>query len=425
MSDCASRGLDMISPRNAEGLHEWDLKRVTDSVYWEVRAYLNNKQTLISLAQEFTSKSAVETVSFAEVAQNARKKNTLYALVKVLYSLLGVGRGKEEWELGNWEKRAAVTKRLSKQWYWPCGKSPMWVVGEGEVAPGVEERQKSLQKLIIMMIGLVTEGNMARWLTMGNCCAAIVMLRWALPNGASEVFKRCSRRVGGEDLLHLGGGEFLKAGELVGPRDLKCYIAMMMTVLILVGPGEAATKATRRSQNGIRQKSNAAIQTIFRDTFNATTSKTHAAIKVLQSSLIHLETRPTTQEISKVFSAWNISICSLWGQYLIQQGNNRLNYVAEAAGVLEMGISNNLSAAAIIEGLRKLHATDIQHEQEIGHRSITCRIAETLGACEDATAELRVVRRWHDALVALRDFGQRDAYDVLWGLGGFGFRLRM
>ena len=421
VSDCASRGLDMISPRNAEGVIEWDLKRVTDCIFWEVRAILNNKQTLIDVAKETASEALVEQVSFTQVAQSSGKKNTLYALVKVMYSVLGIGRGKEEWELESWEKRAAVTKRHSKQWYWPCGKGPMWVVREGEVVPGVEERQRKLQDLINMMIGLVTEGNMARWLTMGNCCIAIMLLRWALPNGASEVFKRCSRKTNGEDLLHIGGGEFLKAGQLVEQGGLKCYITMIMTIAILTGPGEAATKATRKVQNGIRQTTNQEVQDIFRHTFNTTTQKTSAVIKVLQSSLLHLKTRPTKEEISKVFAAWNISMCSLWGQYLIQQGNNRLGYVAEAAGVLEMAISNNLSSAAVIEGLRKLHAVDIQHEQEIGHRSITCRIAETLTACEDATAESRVVRRWHDALVALRDFGQRDAYEVLWGLGGFGF----
>ena len=421
VSDSTKRVIGMLKPPTLT----WSLSRLSDLVYWEVRTLLHNRTHVDEIAKEYCSQLPIDLIPASEGSNEPPiREKTFYSFLLHVIDVIGIGKGRSKFEHSQLELRYERVKKLAKVFYWVAGENPKRITTDMGRAPDEAARREEMRVLILAVMGLVVEGNFARWLSMGPAVTALLLMRWVLPDAAQAVFRKCKRKSEeGVEQTHIGGGEYVEVTQLARASEMKLYLSSMMTVAMMTRPGDAATKASRRTSNGVRVHSNEKVNDVWQSEFdNAAKSVVKSAKNVVFLGC-QMSMKWSWEELNNIISSWNIGFASMWGQYSIQMGHARIkSYLPRAITILQDVINGSRPATEALTALRGLHEGDVRKEQELGDLSLTWGIVNdverTIG--DGPTALMGIVQRWCDALECARLQGLENAYEVLFFLGGGG-----
>ena len=394
--------------------------RLTTAIYWESRAYHHNVATVDTAIDEvakacrigFISKGALDSMSDQDRA------GTLHQLLKFLLNLIGVGNWGDE--IGRVDKASSVRMRrlltLSRQFYWKRGEDPKFVLYAG--AASDEERARGQFKALAAAgTQLGMHMNQARWLTTIPIGISILVSRWILPSAMSELWKRCSSKdaVTGDLGLSIGGGESAKQEDIVKGEggELKTYLSCVFATVYLSAPGDAATTSMRKREGGGRKISNSGVHQIFIDMFDHCADRFNSATIHLASLLAHAKLKPTKTDTFAIASTLRLGLCTLWGQYTVQQGGlQSVEFPRRAANLLHERLFSpgSPNVEILIANLKSLVPQTIGNIFDAAARSL---IAAFEGDVNRTGSNKRyIIDAWDKQFTSLAEWGEQDAYEV-------------
>ena len=165
--------------------------------------------------------------------------------------------------------------------------------------------------------------------------------------------------------------------------------------------------------HGVRKYSNEQVTDVYTTEFDKTVQGLRETARCLARILRQVKQNPSLNEVQACFVGWRLGLASQWGQQCIQQGYPRIvNYPSKSVGLVRDAASGLSSVAELEDKLHALHDSETQATQELGYRSLTYSVMQSVDEAANEEDRLRALGRWADALEALFKHGAQDAYEV-------------
>ena len=420
ISDSSNRAVRIVSksPENS-------LTKVSELLFWECRALNANVGQLLEILKERGAKTEISSISESAAAQKMTEtKRHFTRMLKFINDTFDWGQDSaSDEESGSGHKRAFKTlQKRAEKFLWLPGQSPQRIIGGSEEQNSESEKWASeFIEVLNAAASFVFVGNLSRWMSLGPACASILIMRWCHPTAMQTLFKRCAKKGGEENvpLMHIGGGDFVKDGQVVGKETVEDYVCSLMTIMLMSGPGDLAVKASRRTKGRVKAMTNSEVDVVWRTQFDAAYQRRNRAVGYLATLWTQLGCVHSWKRCLAVRAGWTIGFMTMWGQYEVQQGDERIStFLPGLQAALSRAITDlNAGDAASVDRLRTEvenlhHAGGITREQELGNRSISWGVCEDVREAEENGGVLDVMESWSRSVGALMEHGWRDAYPV-------------
>jgi hypothetical protein len=165
--------------------------------------------------------------------------------------------------------------------------------------------------------------------------------------------------------------------------------------------------------NGLKKYNSSRGGEVFREEFDLCVGNLKQITLDYSWFMLNMNHEVPKQELRVFYMSILVGLASQHGQFMIQVGHRRLEYVPEALKILQEFADSPLAVGTLEERLLGLHSAEDTMTQELGHRTVTHNILRDYDAAAlDPDQQNRVLRRWVAVLEDQDENAEVDAYAV-------------